>query len=138
MLYIATMKNLGLESEISFKTSRSGGAGGQHVNKVATKVELSFSINNSKILTQDQKKVLLENLSNKLTKDGILLITAQSERTQLGNKKVVLKKFYKILGRALAPTKKRIATKPSKASKEKRLLTKKKRAEIKKQRQKNF
>ena len=80
-----------LETEFSFKTSRSGGAGGQHVNKVSTKVELDFNIAESKSLTDEQKEFLLEKLGSKLTNDGILQIISQSERSQLGNKKLSLK-----------------------------------------------
>ena len=130
------LKDLRLETELTFKTSRSGGSGGQNVNKVSTKVELNFDIPASQILTDEQKILLLEKLANKLTKEGILQIISQTERTQLGNKKGALKKFYSIIEKCFIKPKKRKPTKPSKAAKEKRLLTKKRRAEIKKMRKK--
>ena len=131
------LRQLHLESEISFKTSRSGGSGGQNVNKVSTKVELNFSIAHSQLLTDEQKSVLLQKLASKLNKEGILQLVSQSERTQLGNKKVVLDKFYTLLQKSFIVPKKRKATKPSKSAKEKRLFTKKRNAEIKKMRRKD-
>lgn len=132
------IKSFHLESELTFKTSRSGGSGGQNVNKVATKVELNFNIAESRILTDEQKNVLLDKLANKLTKDGSLQIISQTERTQLGNKRVTLVKFYTILTRAFIKPKKRKPTKPTKGAKEKRLFTKKRNAEIKKTRRKGM
>jgi ribosome-associated protein len=127
-----------LQSELSFKTSRSGGAGGQNVNKVSTKVEINFDIAASNILTAEQKAVLLEKLASQLTKEGMLQIVSQTERTQLGNKTKVIEKFYKILEKAFFVPKKRKPTKPSKSSKEKRLISKKKHSEIKKMRNKRI
>lgn len=131
-------KDLHLEPELSFKASRSGGAGGQNVNKVSTKVELNFNISGSQILNDEQKNILLEKLVNQISKEGILQIISQSERTQLGNKRVALEKFYSTLARAFVKPKKRKPTKPSRGAKEKRLLTKKKNSEIKKLRRNNF
>lgn len=131
-------KELHLQPELSFKASRSGGAGGQNVNKVSTKVELSFNITASQILTEEQKNILLEKLSNQISKEGILQIISQSERTQLGNKRVALEKFYNLLAKAFFKPKKRKPTKPSRGAKEKRLLTKKRNSEIKKLRGKNI
>jgi len=132
------IRELNLEPELVFKTSRSGGSGGQNVNKVSTKVELNFHIASSNILSEDQKNLLLEKLAGKLTKDGNLQIIAQTERTQLGNKRIAIDKFYTILARAFTKPKKRKETKPSRASKEKRLLTKKKNSDIKKMRNKRI
>ena len=129
-----SLKNLA--SELSFKTSRSGGSGGQNVNKVSTKVELNFDIADSHFLTEEQKNKLFEKLSHHITKEGILQIVSQTERTQLGNKNKTIDKFYKLLEKAFYIPKKRRPTKPSKASKEKRLITKKKHSEIKKLRNK--
>lgn len=132
------ISHLNLISELSFKTSRSGGSGGQNVNKVSTKVELNFDIAASNILSADQKTVLLEKLGPQLTKEGMLQVVSQTERTQLGNKTKAIQKFYKILEKAFHVPKKRKATKPSKAAKEKRLISKKKHSEIKKMRNKRI
>jgi ribosome-associated protein len=123
-----------LQSELSFKTSRSGGAGGQNVNKVSTKVEINFDIAASNILTSEQKTLLLEKLGSQLTKEGMLQIISQTERTQLGNKTKAIEKFYKILEKAFFVPKKRKPTKPSKSAKERRLISKKKHSEIKRMR----
>ena len=127
-----------LKTEFSFKTSRSGGTGGQHVNKVSTKVELDFNISESKILTEEQKEFLLEKLALKLTNDGILQIISQSERSQLGNKKIVIEKFHEFINECYIIRKKRKATKVPNAVKKKRLLNKKFKSELKKLRRKDF
>ena len=123
-------------SELSFTTSRSGGPGGQHVNKVNTKVTLRFDIDNSEVLSDKEKSVLKEKLSNKVTNDNFLVISAESERSQLKNKEEAVKKFLDLLKQVFKVKKKRKATKPSKAAVEKRLTEKKKQSEKKQMRQK--
>lgn len=121
-----------LSSEITVKTSRSGGKGGQHVNKVSTKVELAFDLTNTQLLSEEQKALLLVRLSGKLTKEGVLLIVSQSERMQLGNKRVAMAKLIELLEKNLIVEKKRKPTKVPKSVIEKRLIAKKRRGEIKK------
>lgn len=127
-----------LISEVKFKTSRSGGAGGQHVNKVSTKVELDFDVEGSKILSDEQKEIIQQKLSARLTTEGILQIISQSERSQLRNKKVTLDKFQEIISACFVIQKKRRPSRVPRAVKEKRLLNKKMKAEIKKLRKKDF
>ena len=118
-------------SEIKFKTARSGGKGGQNVNKVETMVEGWFQVAASEILTDVQKNIILEKLANKITRDGFLLVKSQAERTQLGNKEEVIVKIHLLLNNALIKRKKRKLTKPTKASKAKRIKVKKEKGIIK-------
>jgi ribosome-associated protein len=124
-----TVQNL--LSELLFTASRSGGAGGQNVNKVNTKITLRFSVAQSRVLTHEQKATLLEKWSTWLTEDGELLINAQEKRTQLQNKELALKKLETLLIKAFEKRKTRKATKPSKTAVQKRLKSKKHQAEKK-------
>ncbi|WP_430403644.1 alternative ribosome rescue aminoacyl-tRNA hydrolase ArfB [Fluviicola sp.] len=119
-------------SEISFKTSRSGGKGGQNVNKVSSKVELNWNIQTSSLISEEQREILLNKLSHKLTKEGVLQIISQVDRSQLGNKQLVLEKLDELLAYAFKIVKNRKETKVPRGVRERRLLVKKKRAEIKK------
>ncbi len=125
------LKRRQFEQEFVFSASRSSGAGGQNVNKVNTKVELRFSINASQLLNPLEKDTVYTKLKNKINQDGDLIITSQTERTQLGNKEKTIEKFYTILAKALTINKKRKATKPSLSSNEKRLKQKKTRSQHK-------
>jgi ribosome-associated protein len=114
-----------LSAEFTFQATRSSGAGGQNVNKVATKIELRFHVQNSQILTEEQKTKILEKLANKINQEGYLIITSQETRSQLKNRELAIEKLYKWLDKAFFVPKKRKATKPSQAAKEDRLKSKK-------------
>ncbi|MEP3210782.1 MAG: alternative ribosome rescue aminoacyl-tRNA hydrolase ArfB [Maribacter sp.] len=114
--------------ELKFKAVRSSGAGGQHVNKVATKIELSFDLNASDALSDTEKERIVLKLGHRLTKENILHLQGDESRSQHKNKALVIKRFLELIAAALKVPKKRKATKPSKASVEKRLMHKKKAA----------
>lgn len=117
-----------LIKELKFKAVRSSGAGGQHVNKVSSKVELFFDLKNSYELTDQERELLLQKLQNKLTKEGILMLQCDESRSQHKNKEIVIKRFLQVIANGLKIPKKRKATKPSKSSIQKRLDKKKKTA----------
>jgi ribosome-associated protein len=117
--------------EFSITASRSSGAGGQNVNKVSTKVELRFHVASSQLLTDQEKELIFLKLAGKISLEGYLIIVSQTERSQLKNKEIAVQKFYTIIEKALTPRIKRKPTKPTKASKEKRLESKRIHAEKK-------
>jgi ribosome-associated protein len=125
------IRDRNLQDEFVFQASRSGGAGGQHVNKVSTKVELRFHIANSALLSEEEKAIIFDRLINKINNLGELIIVSQTFRSQLKNKENVIEKFYRLIEKALTPRIKRIGTKPTRASVEKRLESKRVQAAIK-------
>ena len=116
---------LNLENELKFLAVRSGGKGGQNVNKVSTKIELYLDVNNSTVLTEEEKLLIISKLKTRVSSDGILRIVSQTERSQLQNKIIAKKKFFDLLAQAFKKEKKRRKTNPSKASKITRLKVKK-------------
>lgn len=126
-------------SELFFTYSRSSGKGGQHVNKVNTKVSLSFDLDASSSLTVEQKTLLRQRLGNRLNKQGVLRLDGDRQRSQRGNQEEVVQRFLCLLRDALYIPKTRKKTKPSRNAKQRRLQIKKKRSQLKRQRGKrNF
>jgi ribosome-associated protein len=124
----------GLLTEVVFSAGRSVGPGGQNVNKVNTRIELRFNVEQSEVLTTEEKQILTEKLANRISVAGEIVMRSSVERSQLQNKEDVCHRFLELIAKALRPRKKRKATKPSRASVERRLESKKKRSEIKQNR----
>jgi ribosome-associated protein len=117
--------------EITFQTSRSSGPGGQNVNKVESRVELRWHLQNSQVLSEEQKRLILEKLAGQLTTEGYLLVTAQDDRSQLRNKEIALTRFHQLLQKSLRRPKPRRATRPSAGAVRQRLEGKKRQGEKK-------
>ncbi|GAA4308572.1 alternative ribosome rescue aminoacyl-tRNA hydrolase ArfB [Pontixanthobacter gangjinensis] len=120
-----------LLSELEYKAVRSSGPGGQHANKTATRVELSFEVESSSALTDNEKSRILRKLSGRINKEGVLKMANEDSRSQHTNKELVTQNFLFELKEALKKPKARKKTKPTKASRIKRLKAKKKKSEIK-------
>jgi len=117
-----------LKKEVRYRTSRSSGAGGQHVNKVSTKVELIFDVENSETLTEEQQAIIRVKLKNRISKEGLLLLQCDETRSQVKNKEIVYHRFINLIEEALKTEKERKPTVPTKTSVEKRLKDKKKKS----------
>ena len=122
--------------ELTFKAIRSSGSGGQHVNKVSSKVELTFNLSESLLFDDDQKERLLRKLQNRLTKEGVLILQCGESRSQHKNKGIIIKRFFSIIDTDLIIPKKRIRTKIPKSVIRKRLKNKRNRSEKKANRKK--
>ena len=125
-----------LGSEIVFTSSRSSGPGGQNVNKVNSKVTLQFDVDKSDVLTAEEKHRIREKLPTRITREGVLILSAQDKRSQIQNKEAVIDKFDHLLAKSFEKKKARKATKPSKSSVQNRINQKKLHAEKKKWRRK--
>ena len=115
------MNSKDIINELSFKAIRSSGAGGQHVNKTSSKIELTFDLENSNALSKKEKERLKEKLSSKLTNENVLILFCEETRSQHRNKEIAIKRFLEIIKKGLTKPKIRKETKPSKASIQKRL-----------------
>lgn len=125
-----------LGNELVFTTSRSSGPGGQNVNKVNSKVTLQWDVAKSVVLMPEEKNILVQKLSSKLTREGVLMLNSQDNRSQLQNKEAVIEKFEKLVAKAFEKKKVRKASKPSKSSIQNRIKKKKEQSEKKQWRKK--
>lgn len=119
------------EEELLFSASRGGGPGGQHVNKVASRITLRFDVTNSPSLNDDQRQRLLAKLSSRLTRDGVLLLSSHESRSQTANREEVIRRFAQLLREGLVRPKKRRPTRPTRGSRERRIESKKRRSGVK-------
>jgi len=126
------LKNRNFENEFMFSTSRSGGPGGQNVNKVSTKVELRLNLLLTTAFSEKEKEIIFRKLKNKINKEGEIILVSQAERTQLMNKSVVKEKFYDLISKTLTIPLKRTPTRPTQTSRLKRLDSKRNRSNMKK------
>lgn len=122
------------EDELTFTASRSSGPGGQHVNKTATQVTLSFDLDGSESLTEEQKRILRQRLGGRISKEGRLKLTSGRRRSQHRNRQDAVERFVALLAAALQPVKARRPTRPSRAARESRLRVKQRRSDLKKTR----
>jgi len=120
-----------ISSELNFKAVRSSGAGGQNVNKVSSKIVLIFDVATSQGLNENEKLLLHNKLKTKISQENLLILTCDEDRSQFKNKKIIIKRFFEMLEKALTKPKVRKATKISKSANEKRIQEKKKAGEIK-------
>ncbi len=125
-----------IRSELQYKAVRSSGAGGQHVNKVSSKVVLTFAIADSESLSEEEKTLAVRNLAPRLTAENILILNCDEDRSQLKNKEIVTKRFLEIITKALIVPKKRKPTRVPRSVIEKRIKEKRNQSEIKQSRQK--
>lgn len=117
--------------EFKFQTSRSSGPGGQHVNKVSSRVELRYNLRETQLLSDNDKSILYNKLATRISQDGILSIVVQADRSQLKNKQSAIEKFFDLLTQAFTPVKKRRPTKPGRGARERRLKAKRQDSEKK-------
>ena len=125
------MKTEIISSELNFKAVRSSGAGGQNVNKVSSKMVLIFDVVASQGLEEQEKLMIQTKLKTKISQENLLILTCDEDRSQLKNKRIIIKRFFEMLEKELVQPKKRIATKSTKGANEKRIQEKKKAGEIK-------
>ena len=124
-------------SELTYRATRSGGPGGQHVNTSSTRVELAWDVGASPSISEEQRALIREKLANRINGEGVLLLTASDSRSQHQNKEVVTERFAELVAQALVVPKKRKKTRPSRAAREARLQNKKRRSETKAMRRNN-
>jgi ribosome-associated protein len=130
------MKTDVILSELQFKAVRSSGAGGQNVNKVSSKVVLTFNVNSSQALSEDEKELLIKKLASKLSTENLLILNCDEDRSQFRNKDIVIKRFLELITKSLQVPKKRKATKIPRSVIEKRIKAKRNLSEIKQNRRK--